>query len=382
MGDLNFEDIRPFTDEEAVVALKRIAENPAVDSICAYLWPGKDPESIREILRSCKDIDDFQSQIMIPAIDAVLASSSKGLTYGGVDILKSVEGRFLAITNHRDIVCDPAFFQHMLFTNGLPFSDICIGSNLLDNKFVEDIMRSNRMIKVNRGIAARELYLSSLRLSAYMRQVITSGERSVWIAQKEGRTKNGIDRTSQGVLKMLDMSGEESFDVNFGALKIVPIAISYEFEPCDILKARELYLSRTSRYVKQPGEDMVSILTGIKQPKGHIHMEAAPLIGEEELHDASKRGGNERYQHMMKLMDRRIAEHYKLWKTNYIAADLLEGGSAHAGLYDAADKEAFSVYLESRLDSVEPELDRGELRNLLLGVYANSVKVVESLQII
>ena len=379
MGDLNFEDIRPFTDEEAVVALHRIAESPAVDSISAYLWPGRDPEIARSILRSCKNIDDFQSKIMISAIEAVLGSSSKGLTFGGIDILKGIEGHFLAITNHRDIVCDPAFFQYMLFTNGLPFSDICIGSNLLDNKFVEDIMRSNRMIKVNRGIAARELYLSSLRLSAYMRQVITSGERSVWIAQKEGRTKNGIDRTSQGVLKMLDMSGEESFDVNFGALKIVPIAISYEYEPCDILKARELYLSRTSRYIKQPGEDMVSILTGIKQPKGHIHMEAAPLIGEEELHDASKRGGNERYQHMMKLMDRRIAEHYKLWKTNYIAADIVDGGSAHAGMYDAAEKEAFCAYIENRLDSLGPDFEREELKNLFLGIYANPVKVVESL---
>ena len=379
MSELNFEDIRPYTDAEALVALKRIAESEMVNSISAYLWPGQDPEMARNILRSCKDIDAFQSKIMIPAIEAVLAKSSKGLSFGGIDILKGVEGRFLAITNHRDIVCDPAFFQYMLFTNGLPFSDICIGSNLLDNKFVEDVMRINRMIKVNRGIAARELYLSSLRLSAYMRQVITSGERSVWIAQKEGRTKNGIDRTSQGVLKMLDMSGEDSFDVNFGALKIVPIAISYEYEPCDILKARELYLSRTSRYIKQPGEDMMSILTGIRQPKGHIHMEAAPLIGDDELREASKRGGNERYQFIMKLMDRRIAEHYKLWKTNYIAADMVEGGSRYAGLYDAADKEAFGAYLENRLDSVGPDFERAEMRHLLLGIYANSVKVAESL---
>lgn len=379
MSELNFEDIRPYTDAEALVALKRIAQSEMVNSISAYLWPGQDPEMARGILRSCKDIDDFQSKIMIPAIEAVLAKSSKGLSFGGIDILKGVEGRFLAITNHRDIVCDPAFFQYMLSTNGLPFSDICIGSNLLDNKFVEDVMRINRMIKVNRGIAARELYLSSLRLSAYMRQVITSGERSVWIAQKEGRTKNGIDRTSQGVLKMLDMSGEESFDVNFGALKIVPIAISYEYEPCDILKARELYLSRTSRYIKQPGEDMMSILTGIRQPKGHIHMEAAPLIGDDELREASKRGGNERYQFIMKLMDRRIAEHYKLWKTNYIAADMVEGGSRYAGLYDASDKEAFGAYLENRLDSVGPDFERAEMRHLLLGIYANPVKVAESL---
>lgn len=379
MADFNFEDIRPYTDAEALVALKRIAENDMVSSISAYLWPGRDPEIARSILRSCKDIDDFQAKIMIPAIEAVLAQSSKGITFGGVDIIKGVEGHFLAITNHRDIVCDPAFFQYMLYTNGLPFSDICIGSNLLDNKFVEDIMRINRMIKVNRGIAARELYMSSLRLSAYMRLVITSNERSVWIAQKEGRTKNGIDRTSQGVLKMLDMTGEESFEVNFGALKIVPIAISYEYEPCDILKARELYLSRTARYIKQPGEDMMSILTGIKQPKGHIHMEAAPLIGEDELREASTKGGNERYQFMMKLMDRRIAEHYKLWKTNYIAADLVEGGSRFAGLYDAAEKEAFRAYLENRLDSLGPDFERGELRNLLLGIYANPVKVAESL---
>lgn len=379
MGDLNFEDIRPYTDEEALIALKRIAENEVVNSISAYLWPGRDPEIARSILRSCKDIDEFQAKIMIPAIESVLKNSSKGLTFGGIDILKGIEGHFLAITNHRDIVCDPAFFQYMLFSNGMPFSDICIGSNLLDNKFVEDVMRINRMIKVNRGIAAKELYLSSLRLSAYMRLVITSGERSVWIAQKEGRTKNGIDRTSQGVLKMLDMSGEDSFDVNFGALKMVPIAISYEYEPCDILKARELYLSRSSRYVKQPGEDMMSILTGIRQPKGHIHMEAAPLIDETELQEASKRERNERYQYMMKLIDHRIAKHYKLWKTNYIASDLVEGGSSYAGLYDASEKEAFCAYLDKQLDSVGPGFERDELRNLLLGIYANPVKVSESL---
>lgn len=123
----------------------------------------------------------------------------------------------------------------------------------------------------------------------------------------------------------------------------------------------------------------MSILTGIRQPKGHIHMEAAPLIGDDELREASKRGGNERYQFIMKLMDRRIAEHYKLWKTNYIAADMVEGGSRYAGLYDAADKEAFGAYLENRLDSVGPDFERAEMRHLLLGIYANPVKVAESL---
>ncbi|MBO4447728.1 MAG: acyltransferase [Bacteroidales bacterium] len=379
MCDSNFDDIRPFNDEEAVQAFERIASHPRMAEISAYIYPRKDPALILNLIRSCTSVQMFQEQVMIPAIEAIVTKTSAGFTWGGEDNIRNASPAFLAISNHRDIVCDPALFQYLLFRCGVPMTDICIGSNLLDRQLTKDIMGVNRMVKVNRGIESRELYLSSLHLSTFLRREITSGSRSVWVAQKEGRSKNGIDRTAQGVIKMLDMSGEGTVAENLAPLHILPISISYEYEPCDILKARELYISRTRKYVKSPGEDMMSIRTGVGQNKGRIHMEAAPALTLAELEEASALSGNERYKYVMKLVDKRIISHYKLWKTNYIACDLLDGNQAHAEHYTAEEKAEFKQYSEAMVARMGRELNKAELMDIFLHIYANPVRAAENI---
>jgi hypothetical protein len=316
---------------------------------------------------------------MSKAIQWVIDSSVNEFTYEGLENLTSIEGKYLAMSNHRDIILDPAFLQLILIKNNLPETQICVGDNLLKHKSVELLIRSNRMIKVIRGISARELYLSSQLLSKYIREVITSGTSSVWIAQRQGRTKDGLDTTEQGLLKMLDMSGGEDFVKNFRELNIIPISISYQYDSCDILKARELLISRTQKYVKGETEDLQSIIQGIVQKKGNVHIKFDKPLSEAEIHEASLCDKNDRYQYLRHILDRRIIEGYKLWNTNYMAYDIVNGGSIYASEYTPEDMTAFKAYIETLLGQVEPTLNKDELRDILLHIYSNPVLSKENL---
>ena len=238
-----------------------------------------------------------------------------------------------------------------------------------------EILRSNRMIKVIRGISARELYLSSQRLSRYIRESITSGESSVWIAQREGRTKNGVDITEQGLLKMFDLSGENGFEQNFKDLCIVPISISYEYESCDFRKAREILIKEeTGAYSKKPNEDTHSILTGIRQPKGHIHLTIGEPLTDEEIRTAAEFKGNDRYQGIRHTLDDRIISGYKLFKTNYMGYDLMNGTSEYLGVkYLPEDLAAFKSYTEHKVSKLDRNLDKNRLREIFWQIYGNPV---------
>ena len=377
MQDL--ENIQPYNDEEAVAALQKLACHPALPAISRYIFPEFPVSTLKEMLLNIKGVDDFQYSVVSKAVSIVVGRSSSGFTYEGVENLRKISGRFLAISNHRDIVLDPALTQWMLMLNNIPFTEICVGSNLLSNGVVEALLRSNRMITVIRGISAREVYLSSQILSKFIRSEICSGKSSVWIAQREGRTKNGLDVTEQGLLKMFDMSGTGDFLKDFKELNIVPMSISYEYEPCDILKAREVLISRTEKYVKTPNEDLHSILLGIKQFKGHIHLNIGAPLTREEITEASLCDKNDRYQHIRHAVDRRVIAGYRLWKTNYIACDLLDGNDAHSDHYTPEDRKLFIEYIEGQLQKVEPSLDKADLREILLGIYGNPVKGKENL---
>jgi len=263
--------------------------------------------------------------------------------------------------------------------NGFEVTQICVGDNLLRFKSVELLIRSNRMIKVIRGISARELYLSSQLLSRYIRETITSGTASVWIAQRQGRTKDGWDTTEQGLLKMLDMSGTKDFVQNFMELCIVPLSVSYEYEPCDIMKAREILISRTQKYVKGETEDLESIMMGIKQHKGHVHLHIDKPLSEEEIREASFCDKNDRYQAIRHALDRRIIGGYKLWKTNYMAYDMVTKGNKYAQEYTPEDMESFKSYMATQIMRVEPSLDRKELMDIFLHIYSNPVLAKEEL---
>ena len=373
MVDLTeFESISPYTDEQASEALGKLADYPAVAQASRYFFPEESPDFLKNVLKQIKTIDQFQVLVMQRFVRWVIEHTAKNFSYDGISNIDTSK-KFLALSNHRDIIMDPAITQLVLHTNGIPMTEIAVGDNLITNEAIEYLIRSNRMIKVVRGISARELYLSSQLLSKYIRLNITEQRSSIWLAQRQGRTKNGYDVTEQGLLKMLDMSGTGDFQSNFEALNIIPMSISYEYEPCDILKARETVISRKHKYVKAEGEDFNSIMVGIMQPKGNIHLNIGKPLTSEEIAAAAQCDKNDRYQLIRHAVDIRVIEGYKLWKNNYVAYDILNHSFRYSDKYTAADVETFVAYMEKQLDTVEPTLNREDLRKHFLEIYANPV---------
>lgn len=372
-----FVDICPYNDDEAAQALAKVANHPMVLVISKYFFPTEPHTFLRDFMKQISSIDEFQQTVMSKAVEWDIYNTIHNFSYDGINNLRSVEGKFLLMSNHRDIILDPAITQYVLQKNGFPMTEICVGDNLLSSKTVEYLLRSNRMIKVIRGISARELYLSSQKLSKYIRQTITSGKNSVWIAQRQGRTKNGYDSTEQGLLKMFDMSGEKGFKENFKELNIVPLSISYEYEPCDIRKARELLISRERPYVKKRNEDLHSIIVGIRQQKGDVHLNIGTPLSDEEIEKASHCDKNDRYQWIRQAVDRRVVEGYKLWKTNYLCYDLVNHTTKYSDMYSVSDVERFEHYMEHKLDKVEDSLNRDDLKEIFLRIYSNPVQAKE-----
>ena len=351
MVDLTeFESISPYTDEQASEALGKLAEYPVVGQASQYFFPEESPDFLKNVLKQIKTIDEFQILVMQRFVRWVLDHTAKNFSYDGISNIDPSK-KFLALSNHRDIIMDPAITQLVLYTNGIPMTEIAVGDNLITNEAIEYLIRSNRMIKVVRGISARELYLSSQMLSKYIRLNITEQRSSIWLAQRQGRTKNGYDVTEQGLLKMLDMSGTSDFQANFEALNIIPMSISYEYEPCDIL-----------------------------QQKGNIHLNIGKPLTSEEIAAAAKCDKNDRYQLIRHAVDIRVIEGYKLWKTNYVAYDILNHSYRYSHMYEIADVENFVAYMEKQLDSVEQSLNRDDLRKHFLEIYANPVVAKELLE--
>lgn len=365
-----FEDIRPYTDAEIVPALTRIAENPLLTDISSYLFPGKGEHYFKEVLLSCRTIDDFQVNVMAMVVGKILSTTAHKLTYNGMEHFG--EGKkYLFISNHRDIVLDSAIMQLILHERGFETSEIAVGDNLITSPFIEDIARTNKMIKVVRNCSPREVYTTSQVLSQYIRYNVGTQRSSVWIAQRNGRTKDGSDMTEQGLLKMLDMSGTGDFFNDFSELSVMPVSVSYEYEPCDLLKAVELFISRRKKYVKAKDEDLNSILTGIMQFKGNIHFEFNEPLQAAEIEEAARYDKNERFKALASAIDEKIWQGYRLWKNNYIACDLLSGTQEYAAEYTAADRQAFLSYMNNKLATAEG--DAQELENIFLSIYANPV---------
>ncbi len=366
------DSLRPYTDAEIPAAMRRMAADPTLDEVVAFAFPGVDPGAVREKLLQVRSADGFQQAFVQPMLENIIRSSSSGFTFGGERNIGRGEGH-LFISDHRDIVLDGALLQLVLIYSGLPTSEITFGSNLVSSGFVEDFGRSNKMYKIIRGGSGRDLVRNSHILSDHIHEVVGEG-RSIWISQRDGRTKDGDDRTDQGLVKMLTLGGEGSPAEALDRLHIVPFAVSYEYESCDALKAREIYVRRRGAYEKAPGEDLRSIITGVKQPKGAIHIEVCPPLRSEELTElAAGEGGNDMIRGVAALIDRRIYEAYRLFPTNYIAYDIRSGSDAYRGReYGARQREEFVAYLKGSVAAVAGDPD--ELFDIMVDIYANPVK--------
>ena len=379
----NFDDIRPYYDSEIPAAMQRIADSEHFPLLAQYVYPGQDLNHVKALLRQFTTIRDFQLEVMRCVNEQAIARSTTSFTYAGLDRLDPQQ-RYLFVSNHRDIMLDACLLQYALYREGHETSEITFGANLMSTPLVIDIGKCNKMFRVERGGTPREFYQSSKHLSEYIRYCITEKHQSVWIAQRNGRTKDGDDRTDQGIIKMFGMSFPKDPVRALADLHIVPVSISYEWESCDLLKARELYLGRATKYVKSPGEDLNSILTGIMQPKGAVHIEFCPLITPTDLAQAGGVGAAttpsvstegltpDFHRSVAHLIDQRILSAYRLAPNNYIALDILRGTTEHAAHYTADQRAAFEQHITKlRGMGISDGSAYAEMRDILLHIYAN-----------
>jgi len=377
MTQFDFDDIRPYNDSEVPAAIARIAESEFFPEIVKFLLPEVNVDDFAKEFKKIQTVEQFQVGVMGLALQKILKTTAKEFTFSGAENFSN-EHPCMQISNHRDIMLDSALLQVILYFNNLNTSEITFGSNLMRPQIVVDIGKINKMFKIVRGGTARELFVNSMKVSEYMRFAITQKGQSTWIAQRNGRTKDGIDKTEIGVLKMFAMSSKKDFVENLNELNITPIAVSYEYEPCDFLKAREIYISRRQQYQKQEGEDLMSILQGIKQYKGDIHYTICKPISEEELENCAKFPPSERFKMLAVLIDDRIYSGYKLFKTNYIAHDLRAEKTEFADKYLLEEKQKFEQYMNTGLAQIDG--DKKELQQIFLGIYANPVDTKNGLK--
>jgi hypothetical protein len=362
-----FDDIRPYYDSEIPAAMERMASDPVLTPALRFLDETIDVNAFRAKLRKIRTIEQFQREVMVPLCSALVAKTMTRFTSSGAEAIDASYGS-LYVSNHRDIVMDAYLHQIVLNQYGKPTCHITFGSNLMNPQFVVDFGMSNKMFRTDRKTSnVRSFLRSSMHLSAYINYVVTHGD-SLWIAQRNGRTKDGRDHTEPGLVRMLLMESDRKDQVE--ALHITPLSISYQWEPCDILKAVERYRTLDGQpYVKAQGEDLQSIITGITQQKGNVHLAFGTPIDCAAFSDPLKR---EDMAAIATQIDAQIWREYRLWDTNYIGFDLLNGSSRFTGCYDPATKDQFIARMEHAIE-VYPSLDADKLRELYLKIYAGPV---------
>lgn len=367
-----FDPIRPFEPDELPDVFDRLLQNEQFSSVLAYLYPDVPKEALAAKMHACKDNLDFQKTFCYGFLVQLLARLSKGCD---IDIASlDTDSRYTFISNHRDIVLDSALLDKLLIDAGFNTTcEIAIGDNLLKLPWVKDLVRVNKSFIVERALSMREMLMASKRLSEYMHFVIAEKNDNVWIAQREGRAKDSNDRTQEAILKMMVMGGEGSIIDRLKQLHLVPLAISYEYDPCDYLKAAELLARRDNpSWQKGPMDDVTSMQTGIMGYKGYIHYQCADCIDSYLDTIPADTPKTELFRLIADHIDRQIFAGYRLYPNNYVALDLLHGDSAHADHYTAEDKAQFEAYLKGQLDKIEMEgKDDAYLREQMLKMYAN-----------
>lgn len=367
-----FDPIRPFEPDELPDVFDRLLQNEQFSSVLAYFYPDVPKEALAAKMHACKDNLDFQKTFCYGFLVQLLARLSKGCD---IDIASlDTDSRYTFISNHRDIVLDSALLDKLLIDAGFNTTcEIAIGDNLLKLPWVKDLVRVNKSFIVERALSMREMLMASKRLSEYMHFVIAEKNDNVWIAQREGRAKDSNDRTQEAILKMMVMGGEGSIIDSLKQLHLVPLAISYEYDPCDYLKAAELQARRDNpSWQKGPMDDVTSMQTGIMGYKGYIHYQCADCIDSYLDTIPADTPKTELFRLIADHIDRQIFAGYRLYPNNYVALDLLHGDSAHADHYTAEEKAQFEAYLKGQLDKIEMEgKDNAYLREQMLKMYAN-----------
>lgn len=374
-----FDEIRPYNDDEIHGVVEELLHDRLMDGQLKILVPWL-PKWLRNSLIRLSFIGihstlDFQIRFMKPIVKYVLHKCSSGCTFGHGNIHSGHE-RYTFVSNHRDIVLDSAILDYLLFKHKFPTTcEIGIGDNLLIYPWIKKVVKLNKAFTVRRGLSSRELLQSSMLMSQYIHYAVNQKHENIWIAQREGRAKDSSDKTQESVLKMLAMGGEGTLVDQLRDLHIVPLTISYEYDPCDYLKAQEFQQKRDDpNFKKSKADDELNMGTGIWGFKGRIHYQAAPCIDGwiDQLKDVPK---TEFFAEVAKRLDREIHRGYHLYPGNFVALDELEGTELHTNHYSPAEKETFDKYVEGQLKKVEIENpDMDFLRKCILTMYANPVR--------
>jgi 1-acyl-sn-glycerol-3-phosphate acyltransferase len=365
-----FDAIRPFYETEVNEALQSVIPHPMMKALMNFTFPDVEDEVWKEQLKKTHSIRDFQCNFIYQTVQKILENSSDGLTTSGFEHLEK-NNSYLFISNHRDILLDTTLLNASLFQNGHLMTASAIGDNLVKKSFIKTLARLNRNFLVLRGLSPREMLQSSKLLSEYMRQLLLHENRSVWIAQREGRTKDGNDETNPGVLKMIGMASDEADVMQyFKKIKIVPVSISYEYDPTDALKMPQLLAEANNEvYVKSKNEDFNTIMSGVMGQKKRIHLHIGKVLDTEIDRIVTENdSSNKQIQALAQEIDDAILSNYKLWPTNFIAYDIVNKANTYSHLYTESEKSLFERRLEMRIGTNNPVAVDG-----FLAMYANPV---------
>lgn len=374
-----FADVCPFSDSEFHEQMSHLVEVPMFKSVVEYAMPGIDFESLKNKLLAIRTKDEFQIQIMKPFLEMLVKKTTTGLTLGGVENYE-LDKSYTFISNHRDIVLDASFLNLCLVSNNRPTSEVAIGNNLLIYDWISILVRLNKSFIVKRDLSSHQRLEGALQLSNYVHFAITQKHESVWIAQREGRAKDSDDQTQESLLKMLGMGGDGgSFYNRLKELNLLPLSISYEYDPNDYLKAKEFLMKKKDpSFKKSQNDDLTSMRIGITGYMGHVHFEIAPCVSikmDELSPDASRA---DVVAFVKNEVDKSIHRSYRIYPCNYIAYDILNGDNAYAGKsYTEVDKISFMQYVEKQLDKVDitvDEEDRAYMREMVYVMYSNPLK--------
>lgn len=370
----NFDDIRPYLNSEIQVVFRQLLGNDEVLAGASAVMPIALIDDLKRNYEQISDIDTFQERYMYPMLENLKKIKKTEITFSGTD---NISQPALFLSNHRDILTDSAFLQYVLVKNGLRTSEIAIGNNLMVKPWIAAAMRINKSFVVRRNITKGEQLSAFLELSDYIAYAITCKNESIWLAHREGRAKDSDDRTQISLLKMLALSGEGSFIENIKRLNIQPLSISYEYDACDYLKAKELQQKRDDEaFTKSSMDDVVSMQVGALGVASEIHYAFTPCINSklDEI-SALHLPRNREVEMVASLIDRQIHGAYKIYKSNYIAFDMLESGNSFRKFYSSEEKINFANYIDSRISKIDlVDVDIEFCRRTLLEMYANPLR--------
>lgn len=373
---VEFDDIRPVADHEIRENFEALLHDRLFVQIVRGFVPWLSKGLIRCLLRATSwgvnSALSFQKRYMLRIMHLLIRCTTKRLTFN-CEALPEKRAGYTFLSNHRDIVLDSAMLDVLLIDAKYPNTvQIAIGDNLLIYPWIKRLVRMNKAFIVRRSLSPKELLASSRLMSRYMHFVIGTGEDNIWIAQREGRAKDSNDRTQPSVLRMMTMGSEGTPTESLRRMHIVPLTISYEYDPCDYLKAKAFQQQRDNPlYKKTKQDDLDNMRIGIFGKKGRVHYQLSPCI-DNWLDDYKELAPKDCFEAVAARIDREIHRAYRLYPGNYVAADLLEGDTRFADRYSDKEKRTFEEYLQSRLDLIDIEnKDESFLRRCILTMYAN-----------